>query len=262
MKHKHISIYSIDFYACSSKLNILNDTFKVVLAVIILLLCIILNDIYVSLFVILTMAIFTIYKGGISFFDYMWLFTIPLTFMILASLAIAIGISRNPLGEYNLNLHMFYLYSSNKNIFNAINIFLKAFGAVSSMYMMVLSTTASSIISVLRKLHIPAIIIELMDIIYRFIFILVDSNKSMKTAAESRLGYVDFKRACYSFGNTASNLLIVSLKKADNYYNAMESRCYEGEMCFLEEEKDIEIIQVIIAMLYVLSIIAIWYITK
>lgn len=262
MKHKHTSVYSIDFYACSSGVSNWNATFKVLLAFTTLLLCIVLNDIYVSLFIILTMGIFTVYKGKIKFLDYMSLLAIPLMFMILASLAIAIGISEKPLGQYNLNLHICYIYSSNANILNAISILLKALGAVSAMYMMTLSTTASDIIVVLKKIHIPSIIIELMDIIYRFIFILVDTNRCMKNSAESRLGYVDFKTSCYSFGNTASNLLLISLRKADNYYNAMESRCYDGEICFLEEHKKVKNGQAFSAILYILSIIFIWHITK
>lgn len=143
----------------------------------------------------------------------MSLMSIPVVFMILGSIAIAFGVSMSPIGDYNLHLCGFYLYTSDENIMKTMEIVMKAFGAISAMYMMTLSTNTSEIISVLRKAHIPKIIIELMNMIYRFIFILIDVQCKMKNSAQSRLGYIDFKTSCYSFGSTASKLLIVSLKK-------------------------------------------------
>ena len=237
----------IDSYAYKSKLRKINPAFKVIFAFLTLLICIIADNIYVSLAIIVSMGFITIFKGGIKFHEYMSLMSIPLVFMILGSIAIAFGVSMSPIGDYNLHLCGFYLYTSDENIMKTIEIVIKAFGAISAMYMMTLSTNISEIISVLRKAHIPKIIIELMSMIYRFIFILID---------------VQCKISCYSFGSTASNLLIVSLKKANTYYNAMESRCYNGDMLFLEEEKKVKTIHVVLACIYFSILIFIWYIAK
>ena len=138
---------------------------------------------------------------------------------------------------------------------------MKAWGAVSAMYLMTLSTPASELISVLRKAHIPKVMVELMNMIYRFIFIMAEVQEKMKISAQSRLGYVDFKTSCKSFGNTASNLLVVSLKKANAYYDAMISRCYDGEFVFLEEEKPVTVKQTAGAAAYLLGLTAIWLLT-
>ncbi|MDU5723844.1 MAG: cobalt ECF transporter T component CbiQ [Clostridium butyricum] len=252
----------IDSYAYKSKLRKINPEFKVIFAFLTLLICIIADNIYVSLAIIVSMGFITIFKGGIKFHEYMSLMSIPLVFMILGSIAIVFGVSMSPIGDYNLHLCGFYLYTSDENIMKTMEIVMKAFGAISAMYMMTLSTNTSEIISVLRKAHIPKIIIELMNMIYRFIFILIDVQCKMKNSAQSRLGYIDFKTSCYSFGSTASNLLIVSLKKANTYYNAMESRCYNGDMLFLEEEKKVKTIHVVLACIYFSILIFIWYIAK
>ena len=252
----------IDSYAYKSKLRKINPAFKEIFAFLTLLICIIADNIYVSLAIIVSMGFITIFKGGIKFHEYMSLMSIPVVFMILGSIAIAFGVSMSPIGDYNLHLCGFYLYTSDENIMKTMEIVMKAFGAISAMYMMTLSTNTSEIISVLRKAHIPKIIIELMNMIYRFIFILIDVQCKMKNSAQSRLGYIDFKTSCYSFGSTASNLLIVSLKKANTYYNAMESRCYNGDMLFLEEEKKVKTIHVVLACIYFSILIFIWYIAK
>lgn len=68
-----------------------------------------------------------------------------------------------------------------------------------------------------------------MYLIYRFIFVLSDTHSQMKQAAVSRLGTCDFRTSCRTFGSTAGNLLVASLKKADTYYDSLLSRCYDGD---------------------------------
>ena len=142
------------------------------------------------------------------------------------------------------------------------NLVLKALGAVSALYMMTLTTPLSEIIAVLRKAHVPKLIIELMNMIYRYIFIMIDTHSRMKNSAESRLGYCDFKTSCYSFGQVASNLLVVSLKRGNNYYNALEARCYNGDLQFLEEKKQVKAGQVVMAVIFIIILLLIWFFTK
>ena len=260
--HKHDGVYSIDLYAYSSKMRNMNPNLKIVFAISALIVCILADDIYVSLFISVTMGIITVFIGGVKIHDYISLLTIPIAFLIMGSIAIAIGFSAKPVGQYNLNLHMFYVYSSNESIIKTLEVIMKAFGAISALYMMTLSTNANEIISALRSIHAPKILIELMNLIYRFIFILIDVQCKMKNSAQSRLGYVDFKTSCYSFGSTAGNLLVVSMKKANAYYDAMEARCYDGEMSFLEEEKKIEIKHIAGIIAYFLCVVIVWMITK
>lgn len=255
-------IYSIDFYAYKSKISHWNPMLKVIFAFITLVFCIIADNFYVSLIIALSMGFITVGIGKIEFGQYLYLLKIPIAFIVLSSIAIAVNISTKPLEQYNFNLYFFYLNTSNENIIKTVKIIMKAFGAISSMYMMTLSTSASEIISVLRKIHIPKIIIELMNMIYRFIFILLDVQCKMKNSAQSRLGYVDFKTSCYCFASTSKNLLIVSLKKANAYYDAMESRCYDGEMNFLEENKEIKRIQILASILYILILTIVHFITR
>ena len=159
-------------------------------------------------------------------------------------------------------MFMFYIYCSKASLLKAGNLVLKALGAVSALYMMTLTTPLSEIIAVLRKAHVPKLIIELMNMIYRYIFIMIDTHSRMKNSAESRLGYCDFKTSCYSFGQVASNLLVVSLKRGNNYYNALEARCYNGDLQFLEEKKQVKAGQVVMAVIFIIILLLIWFFTK
>ena len=262
--HKHGgSILSVDYFAYASGLRQWNASFKVIFAVLCLLLCIILDNIYVSVMVILMMGYLTVVVGGLPFHHYISMMLIPILFLLFGSAAIAIGFSLEPAGQYHVGIfHLFYIYCSNASLLRAAGLILKALGAVSALYMMTLTTPLGELISVLRKAHIPKVLVELMNMIYRYIFIMMDTHSRMKNSAESRLGYVDFKTSCYSFGQVASNLLIVSLKRGNDYYNALESRCYDGELRFLEEEKPARGRQIILAAVFVILLFALWALTS
>ena len=261
--HSHGGSLGIDALAYSSKMRTWNAGYKVLLATICLILCIAFNNIYVSIAVILMMGYLTVVIGGLEFDHYLSMMTIPIVFMVVGAITIAIGYSLKPVGEYNLHVfNLFYIYWSRKSLLLAAVLILKAFGAVSALYMMTLTTPLTELVSVLRKVHMPKLIVELMNMIYRYIFIMLETYNRLKNSAESRLGYVDFRTSCYTFGQIASNLFIVTLKKANAYYNALEARCYDGELNFLEEEKPVKTWQIVFAIAFILILIAIWLLTR
>ncbi|MZK49297.1 cobalt ECF transporter T component CbiQ [Clostridium sp. 2-1] len=260
--HKHGEGYSIDFYAYASKIRHWNAEFKVYLSVLTLVLCIVFNNLYVSATVIIAMAYITVIKGKISVDEYLSILAIPITFILLSTFTIAIDFSKQPIGQYNLYLGFCYVFTSTVQLKKMIFLILKIFAAISALQMMTLSTPTSEIIYVLRKAHVPKLIVELMSLIYRYIFILMDVFTKMKSSAKSRQGYCDFKTSCYTFGSIASNMLIISLRKANAYYDAMESRCYDGELVFLEEEKNVEVMQIVLAAVFIIFLVLLWYFTR
>lgn len=260
--HKHGEGFSIDFYAYTSKIRHWNPTFKVFLSVITLTLCIALDNPYVSAVVIIAMAYLTIVKGELPIHEYLPILAVQIGFILLGTFTIAINFSKQPIGQYNLYLGFCYVFTSQEELKKVIFLILKVFGAISAVQMMILSTPSSEIISVLRRAYVPKLIIELMNIIYRYIFILMDVYTKMKNSAESRQGYCDFKTSCYTFGSIASNMLVVSLKKANAYYDAMEARCYDGELIFLEEDKKVEKKQIVAAASFIIFLILLWSFTR
>jgi len=260
--HKHGEGSSIDFYAYASKIRHWNATFKVSLSFLTLILCITFDNPYVSLVVIIAMAYLTVVKGEISTSGYLSILAIPITFILIGTVTIAIDFSKEPIGQYNMYLGFCYVFTSQAKLKTMVFLIIKVFAAISALQMMTLSTPSSEIIYVLRKAHVPKLIVELMSLIYRYIFILMDVYTKMKNSAESRLGYCDFKTSCYTFGSVASNMLVVSLKKANAYYDAMEARCYDGDLIFLEEDKKVEIIQIIAAATFIIFLVLLWGFTR
>ena len=94
----------------------------------------------------------------------------------------------------------------------------------------------TDIMGVLAKLHLPSFFIELMLLIYRFIFVLLETASAILTAQESRLGNRDFRTSVRSFGGMCTALFVLALKKSNALYDAMESRCYDGRIRVLSRE--------------------------
>jgi cobalt/nickel transport system permease protein len=262
IRHNHGEWVSIDLYAYNSQIRQWNPTFKVAFAVLTLFFCLVLNNPYVSVAVIAAMAYLTIGKGKLPAPEYLAVMVIPLTFILISVAAIVVDFSRQPLGQYNLYLGLGYGFTSQAMLKNGLFLMLKVFAAISALQMLALSTPASEIIQVLQKAHVPKMIIELMNMIYRYIFILIDVAMKMKNSAESRLGYCDVKTSWHTFGSIASNLLVVSLQKANAYYDAMEARCYDGDLIFLEEDKKLDKILIAAAAAFLIFLIVLWGVTR
>lgn len=261
-RHDHGGALSIDGCAYASALRGWNPGYKAALSAASLVLCIAYSSAAVSAAVILGMACLTVRRGGLPLGRYLSLLSVPLAFLALSGLAVALGISRRPLGDYRVYLGPLCLYATRESLRQALELTLKALGGISALYMLTLSTPAGEIIQVLRSLHVPRTILELMDLIYRYIFLLLDTHCRMRNAAASRLGYRDYRTALSTFGRTASNLLVVSLGRGTAYYQALASRCYDGELRFLREEKPVRPGQILWAVLYLAFLTLLWRIGR
>lgn len=259
--HSHTS-HSIDYYTYISGIKKWNTSFKVIFSLSGIFTVIFADSIPVSFFTVLFMGFITVFKGRVSLGEYIRLLKIPLVFIALSTIAIALQISTEE-GEYltlpfigglNFKVLKWYFYISQSSGIFALNVGIKAFGAISAMYMLTLSTPIGEIIGVFRRIHIPMIILELMYLIYRYIFMMTDVYNKQKDAALSRLGYVDYKTSLCTFAGNLSNLLVMSLKRASACYDAMESRGYEGNMIFLENQYNFNIVQALYMVLYFIAV--------
>ena len=253
---------TLEYYSYNSKINSWNPHLKFWYSMVLIVLGIILSNIYISISIVFICGFITIFLGKISLKKYIDFFKVPIIFLLISVAVININFSKNITDFYYFNIGDLYIYTTDENIKKSCILFWRALSGVSSMYMLALSTPLNEIIYVMKKVRTPQIIIELMYLVYRFIFIMRDSYKSMRKSIESRLGFRDYRISLLSFGKIISNILIVSLRKSNSFYDAMESRCYRGEIRFFIKEKRINK-KVIIGMgLSIIYLIVLYIFTK
>ena len=253
---------TLEYYSYNSKINSWNPHLKFWYSMVLIVLGIILSNIYISISIVFICGFITIFLGKISLKKYIDFFKVPTIFLLISVAVININFSKNITDFYYFNVGDLYIYTTDENIKKSCILFWRALSGVSSMYMLALSTPLNEIIYVIKKVRTPQIIIELMYLVYRFIFIMRDSYKSMRKSIESRLGFRDYRISLLSFGKIISNILIISLRKSNSFYDAMESRCYRGEIRFFIKEKRINK-KVIIGMgLSIIYLIVLYIFTK
>lgn len=226
---------TIDKLCYQSGLRYVNAGEKFAFAMITLLICVMSRSIACAGIVLAITGILTIWKGGIPVFRYLKLMTIPLAFLILSTLAIIVNVSHSPQDLLTISLGSWYLGITRSSLLYAVQLVATALGAVSCLYFLSLSTPMPDILQVLRTLHCPALLCELMLLIYRFIFVLMEVASAITISQHSRLGNRNYRTSLKSFGALASVLLIRSFKRAGALYDAMEARCYDGTIRVLNE---------------------------
>lgn len=226
---------TIDKLCYTSRLRYVNAGEKFAFAILTLLLCVISRSIAIACIVLAATGILTIKKGGIPFSRYVRYLTLPLAFLILSTIAILCNFQKTPLDLFAIPLGSWYLTASMDSLFYTMQLILTALASVSCLYFLAFSTPIPDLLEVLRKLKCPRILIELMMLIYRFIFVLMDTASAITLAQHSRLGNKDYKTSLKSFSSMASVLLIRSFRRAGALYDAMESRCYDGTIHVLTE---------------------------
>lgn len=240
----------IDAIAQTSALNHINGGLKMLVGAVSLIACITSNTWYNIFFIMLSMVYLTVYVAGVKWSIYIKLLKIPFFFLFLGAAAVLIEISNVRTGIAALNIGSVYFCITMESVGKAVFITYRAFGAVTCLYMISLTTTLSEIIQVLRVLKVPEIVIELMYLIYRYLVILLEIHNNMAISARSRYGYVNRKNTYRTMMGIAQNLLLLSFRKASVSFDAMVSRGYDGKIEFWQNEKRLHKKECIYAGIY------------
>ena len=225
----------IDQYAYANKLGYVHPVEKFSLALVTMVICLVFSSSVTSLLVILLMAGLVILLAKIPALFYLKLMFIPLVFLVVGVLTVALAFTRDAyslLWGVKIGGYMFGVTAQGLSVASAL--FLKSLAAVSCLYFLSLTTPMVEIFSVLKKLRLPPLFIELMFLVYRFIFVLLDTADRIYIAQSSRWGYATWKTSYISLGQLISNLFAKSYYNAQMLFTTLLARGYTGELNVLE----------------------------
>ncbi|MBN7771900.1 cobalt ECF transporter T component CbiQ [Clostridium aminobutyricum] len=250
----------IDKLAYYSAIRDKSPFLKCAFAIGTLLICVAARSFVISFLVLSIMGCATVRYSRTSFFQYMKLMLAPLAFLAMGTVAIAVNWTSQPMDLFNIAVGDKFLAVSWYSIEYAVRLILVSLASISCLYFLTLTTTLLDLLYVLKRLHCPNLIIELMMMTYRFIFVLLEIAVSILTAQNCRLGNRSFRSSMEGMGGMLSVLLIRALDKSNRLFEAMESRCYDGELNVLQESKPSSWMEkgLILSFLIILTAIAIW----
>jgi len=227
----------IDLLAGSSRLSEVPPLLKFLLAVSLMACSICAGRPVIGVQIAILLMLISIIAGGVRVKTYLHMVAVPLSFLMISGLALLWEYNPADKGNLSISIGIGYLCVTKAAQVRTMLVMARALGAVSALYLLSLSTPMPEIIGVLRKMRCPDVMTELMYLIYRYIFVLFNIHDSMKNSAMSRLGYIDYPTGIRTTGRIYSNLLAYSYRQASRNFDAMESRCFDGSIRFLDPER-------------------------
>ena len=112
----------------------------------------------------------------------------------------------------------------------ALHLGARAFAGLNCLIFLALTTPAADLAGGLRKLGIPAEIVEMTLLVYRFVFLLTDTAEAMNAAQAARLGHVGYRRHMQSLGLLIANLMPRALARAEALEVGLAARGWRGEL--------------------------------
>lgn len=226
----------IDLYAYRSRLKKTDPMQKLLFAGLTLGVCLWANSNVISVAVLALMGGITVFRGGTPLSFLLKLLAIPISFLLVGVLTVTVNISEDT-GTMLVSLPMAgaWVGVSQQGLKDAARLFLKALGSVACLYYLSLSTPLVDMLSTFKRIGVPKLLVEMMGLVYRFIFVLLETAETIFNSQNSRLGYASLGAGYRSFSGLASTLFIRAYKRSDELYTALEARGYDGELNVLEK---------------------------
>jgi cobalt/nickel transport system permease protein len=225
-------VHIIDRYAYTNRIRRIDPAYKAGLALLVLVLCLLLNRPGVGLLATGWLWTLATFWAGLPAAVFGRVLLAQALFLIWAVAGVAVSVSASPpLGlDWSWPVGPVWIASSRASLQAALQLATRALGAASAMNFLALTTPLVDLVDLMRRWRLPSLLIDLMTLIYRFIFVLLEGVERMRAAQASRLGYINIRRSLVSAGLLGSRLFIDSYQRSQRLQIALESRGYIGEL--------------------------------
>lgn len=255
----------IDDYAYISGLKDVHPAEKVSFALMFLFFTILSKNTYVACFTFSVMSIGMLFKVKVPFKVYLRLLFVPFVFLMTSLVAILFSIA--PINQEDLEvlwmaeIGLWKIYISSTSVQQSYELASTVIASVSCLYFLVLSTPLNQLLWVFRKVKLPTVFVEIMGIMYRFIFVLLEKMNEIYIAQSSRLGYQNYRSWLSSLAQLIVSLFVKSMSSAKELQIAIDSRggdehLYDVELSMSYNQRHLVFILssfVILLLLFILT---------
>jgi cobalt/nickel transport system permease protein len=205
-----------------------------------ILLCLFSTSYIPPLFIALSLTGAILFLARVDAKIYAGLFILPLWFAIMSIAGIIlISGGQDIFWKWDI-LSSFSLSVTRESINQGVFVFSRVLGGMSAMCFISLTTPMTDIFTILRRCRVPETVTDLMMIIYRTIFILMDQVIQIYQAQVMRLGYSTWRESVHSFSSLCGAAFIASWNSGEDLIRAMDARCYEGKFAMMGENRPVE----------------------
>lgn len=226
----------IDTIAYTNRLRWLPPEQKLLFAAILLLISLLAHPL-VQVLIATWISVWTVIYAGIPAKIYVKLIYVAVLFWLTSLPALVINIvdivhmhlvTNDSVA--GLRVNSYYVYISHHGTEQGLTILTRALASLSCLYFVMLTIPFTELLQTLRRIGVPALLTELLLLMYRFIFVLLNTAVELWTAQQARGGY-----RTLTIGMKSLALLIGQLLKRtiDSYRQvslSLEARGFRGEL--------------------------------
>jgi len=217
-----------------------NTYLKIITGIGAILLCLFSTSYIPPLFIAVVLTGAILFLARVNAKVYGELFILPLWFAVMSVTGIILITGGHTVfWQWDL-LPGFSLSVTRESINQGAFVFCRIIGGMSALCFISLTTPMTDIFSAFRQCRVPEVVIDLMMIIYRTIFILMDQVIQIYHAQIMRLGYSRYRESIRSFATLCGAAFIASWDAGDDLIRAMDARCYDGKFALLGENRTVE----------------------
>lgn len=152
--------------------------------------------------------------------------TAPLTFVGLSALAVAVSVTVDP----SLSLAV-----TKDSSLHALEVAGRAIAATMAVLLLSLTTPMTDLMSGLRRLGMPAGCVEVASLMYRMLFMLLDTTRTIRRSQVARLGNLSVAQTLRSSGDLTAIILTRSWDQARRLEKGLAGRGYTNELRTLDD---------------------------
>jgi cobalt/nickel transport system permease protein len=205
-----------------------------------ILLCLVSTSYISTLFIAIVLTGAILFLARVDARTYAELFIVPLWFAVTSVVGIILIYGgQDVFWQWDI-LSWLSVSITRESINQGAFVFCRVIGGMSAMIFIALTTPMTDIFIVLRQCKVPEVVIDLMMIIYRTIFILIDQVIQIYQAQVMRLGYSTYLESLHSLASLCGAAFIASWDASDDLVRAMDARCYDGKFALLGENRPVE----------------------
>lgn len=209
---------------------------------------------WVSLLILGTAMTIAIALARVPARGYLLALLAPASFVIIGSAVIAVHIGTPPpdavwsWGPFS---------TTPQSLLLAAQVTTRSMAAFSALLLLASTTPMSDILSGLRRLRVPEVLIDIASLIYRLLFALLGAASTIMEAQRARLGYSSGRAARRSVGALGGAVLMQAWGRARRLEEGLAGRGYTGSLRTLSAARPVSVWFVVAAVILLAALVTV-----
>jgi cobalt/nickel transport system permease protein len=109
-----------------------------------------------------------------------------------------------------------------------------AVAGASAVFLLAATTPMTDLLRWANRRGVPAVVVEIADLTYRFVFVLLDTTRAIHAAQAARLGYSSRKSTLTSASQLVACVLVRAWDRARRLHDGLDGRGFDGSLTVWE----------------------------